>query len=106
MADRSESVIYREDKYSPAAIRSAVMGGISLLIFLAEAGISLIIEGNVGPWAGALGITGFLVAFAGMIIGLRSFHDICRSILMAKVWTLLSGILVAIWFLVFCAGIA
>lgn len=106
MADYADSILYREEKYSRRALRACILGGISLLIFLIEAGISLALEGTVGAVAGAFGISAFLLSFAGMVLGLKSFHDLCRSFLLCKVGTLLCGIMVAIWFLVFCAGIS
>ena len=39
-------------------------------------------------------------------MGLRSFRDRCRSYIFCKIGTLLCGLMVAVWFLIFCVGLA
>lgn len=97
---------YKESNHSGRGILAAILGGISLLIFIILAGISAMQNGSGGAWLGSFGFTAFVVAFYGMICGLRSFHEQCRSYLFCKIGTLLCGFMVAVWFLVFCVGLA
>ena len=97
---------YKENNHSGGGILAAVLGGISLLIFIILAGISAVRGGTGEAWLGSCGFTAFLIAFYGMICGLRSFHEQCRSYLFCKIGTLLCGFMVAVWFLVFCVGLA
>ena len=98
--------MYEERKYSGKGILATVLGGISLLLFVILAGICTVLEGRAGAWSGAVGFTAVVIAFYGMVQGLKSFHDQCRSYLFCKIGTLLCGFLVAVWFLIFCAGLA
>ena len=96
----------KEYDYSPDGVVAAVLGGISALVFVVLAVTSMLLKGKAGLWAGSLGITAFFLAFVGMVRGLRSFRDQCRSYRISKIGTLLSGIFVAVWFLIFCVGLS
>jgi hypothetical protein len=41
-----------------------------------------------------------------MIVGLESFRERNESYLLSKVGTLMGGAMVAVWFIVFCVGLA
>jgi len=51
-------------------------------------------------------MAGFVLAFGGMVAGLKSFRRRSRSYTLSKVGTLLGGFMVAVWFIVFCLGLA
>ena len=53
-----------------------------------------------------VGFTGFIAAFYGMTAGLGSFRERSQSYAMSKAGTLLGGLMVAVWFIVFCIGLA
>lgn len=97
---------YEESKYSGKGILATVLGGISLLIFIIMAGICAMLQGGAGAWSGSFGVTAFIIAFYGMVQGLKSFHEQCRSYIFCKTGTLLCGFMVAVWFLVFCVGLS
>ena len=96
---------YQETNHSGRGIAATVLGAVSLLLFVVLTGISAMRGGSGGPWVGSFGAAAFLIAFYGMVMGLRSFRDRCRSYNMSKAGTIISGIVTAVWFLVFCAGI-
>lgn len=98
--------VYEETNHSGGGILATVLGGISLLIFVILVGICAVLEGAGGPWCGSIGFTAFVIAFYGMVKGLKSFHDQCKSYIFCKVGTLLCGFMVAVWFLIFCVGLA
>lgn len=97
---------YEESRFSARGIGATVLGGLSLLVFIILAGISTVLQGQAGAWSGGFGAAAFVIGFYGMVIGLKSFHDQCRSYVFCKVGTLLCGFMVAIWFLTFCVGLA
>lgn len=98
--------VYRETAHSARGILATVLGGVSFLMFVILTGISAVLAGSGGAWLGGFGVTAFVIAFSGMVCGLKSFHDRCRSYLFCKIGTLLCGFMVAVWFLIFCVGMA
>ena len=46
------------------------------------------------------------MGFYGMIVGLESFRERNLSYTLSKVGTLMGGAMVAVWFIVFCVGLA
>ena len=106
MADFPEELYsYKETRYSARGIASTVLGGVSAVLFAILCALSASMGGNIGEWAGALGFTAFAAAFVGMMLGLKSFADPCRSFLFCKLGTVLCGLMVAVWFLLFCVGL-
>ena len=83
-----------------------MLGGISAVVFVTLSVICMMLDGKAGVWTGSFGFTALFLAFLGMVRGLHSFQDQCRSYRLSKIGTLLSGIMVAIWFLTFCVGLA
>ena len=53
-----------------------------------------------------MGFTAFAAAFYGLVTGLESFHQPSKSYFFSKLGTLLCGFMVAVWFLIFCLGLA
>ena len=96
----------REYRHSPDGIVASVLGGISALTFLVLSIVCMRLSGEAGMWAGSVGITAFFLAFVGMLRGLGSFKDPCTSYLFSKLGTLLSGVMVAVWFLTYCVGLS
>ena len=96
---------YYETQYSGIGMASTIMGFLSVALFVVVAGASVIQKGNAGDWVGAVGFTGFAMALAGVIIGLRSFRDRCRSYLFCKLGSIICGLMFAVWFLIFCRGL-
>ncbi len=97
---------FKEYHHSPDGIRASVLGGISALVFVILSILCMHMEGQAGMWAGSIGFTAFFLSFVGMVRGLHSFQDPCRSYRLSRIGTLLSGIMVAVWFLTFCVGLA
>ncbi len=101
----NEKNFYREKRYSLRAVSAMVLGCLSAVLFAALAAAGAALKGETGMWAGAIGTSAFICAVTGVVLGLGSFRDRCRSYNMSKAGTIISGILTAVWFLVFCAGI-
>ena len=101
----NEKNFYREKRYSLRAVSAMVLGCLSALLFVVLAAVGTALKGEAGMWAGALGTSAFICAVTGVILGLGSFRDRCRSYNMSKAGAIISGIVTAVWFLVFCAGI-
>ena len=97
---------FKEYNHSPDGILATVLGGISAVVFVTLLVICMMLDGKAGVWTGSFGFTALFLAFLGMVRGLHSFQDQCRSYRLSKIGTLLSGIMVAIWFLAFCVGLA
>ena len=105
---RRKAYTYQIRETSPygRGILATVLGIVSLLIFIILLGICAVLKGNGESWTGSVGFSGFVVAFYGMVCGLHSFHEQCRSYVFCKIGTLLCGFMVAVWFLIFCVGLA
>ena len=101
----NDRVFYRESRYSFRAVSAMVLGCLSALLFAALAAVSAALGGETGMWAGAVGTSALIGAAAGVILGLGSFRDRQRSYTLCKAGTIISGIMAAVWFLVFCAGV-
>ncbi len=87
-------------------VLSTASAVISALLFLTLTLVCTMTGGNAGTWTGTLGFAGFLFAFYGMVTGLDSFKKRILSYTLSKVGTLLGGLMVAVWFIIFCAGLA
>ena len=101
---RKDRYSWRDKKYSFRAVAALTLGGISTVVFAFLAVLSTALNGGVGMPAGALGTSAMLCAFAGVLLGLGSFRELLSSYAMSKAGTIISGIMGAVWFLVFCAG--
>lgn len=103
---QSYTYVYEETKHSRRGVLATILGTISLVIFIALSVICAMMRGGGGAWAGSIGFTGFVMAFAGMVYGLKSFGDQCKYTIFCKIGTLLCGFMFAVWFLIFCVGLA
>lgn len=106
MVNRQKNSIYREHRYSQGGIAAVILGLLSMLAFIILVGISAARRAMLGDWSGAAGFTAFAAAFSGMSLGLSSFRETCRSYIFSKIGTLYCGLMVAVWFLTFCVGMA
>lgn len=107
MASKKGGIYHlQETTHSPHGISATVMGAVSLIIFGVLTVVSIFGTEEIGYWAGAVGVTAFVIAFFGMLIGFKSFTDSCKSYLLSKIGTLLCGLMVAVWFLICCIGLA
>ena len=66
----------------------------------------MVMAGKAPQWIGALGFSGFVMGFYGMVAGLESFRERNQSYALSKTGTLMGGFMVAVWFIVFCVGLA
>lgn len=103
---KRQEYAFEESRHSGRGILAVILGGISMLAFVILVSICALLGGQGGAWTGSIGFSAFVAAFCGMVFGLKSFHDQCRSYIFCKVGTLLSGFMVAVWFLIFCVGLA
>ena len=97
---------YKETRHSRRGITALILGLVSLVILAVLTAAAMTMPDGVPDWVGAAGFTGFAVAFFGMVQGLMSFHDNCRSYLFSRIGTIASAVMVGGWFLIFCVGMA
>ena len=102
--DRYRAYVYEETAHSGKGILAAVLGGVSLLIFLLLAGICAALAGGAGEWSGSVGFTAFAAAFYGLVTGLESFHQPSKSYFFSKLGTLLCA-LVNGWLIGRCSAL-
>ncbi len=106
MADLTEnSFYYKETKYSGRGIAATAIGACSMVAYIVLAILAVHVSADA-MWIGAFGFTAFAAAFVGMVIGLNSFKDHCRSYVFCKIGTIYCGLMVAVWFLTACVGLA
>ena len=79
MARKSRAYKFDDRNYSGQSVLATVSSAVSVIIFLALALVCTATHGGAGSWAGPFGFTG---------------------------GTLLGGLMVAVWFIVFCIGLA
>lgn len=91
--------------HSRRGIASTVLGFISMLLLIALVSWTMITK-DTADWIGAVGFTSFAIAFIGMVEGLTSFRDDCRSYIFSRIGSVYCGIMVAGWFLLFCLGLS
>ena len=96
---------YRETRFSGWGIFATLLGLLSAAALGVLTWYMMQFPDQSGSWIGAAGFTAFAAAFLGMVQGLSSFRDNCRSYLFSRIGTLLCGFMVAAWFLVFCFGL-
>lgn len=104
--DMDQLLEYHESPYSVRGAAALAVGLVSLAVFLVLSAMSMTHGGNTGMTEGAIGLTAFIAAFVGMLEGLSSFNELCASYTFSKVGTVLCGVMVAAWFLIFCVGMA
>jgi len=104
MAENRKYSYKLEKRAGGRGLLSTVLAAVSIILFLALLTACAALKGKAGPWAGAVGLSGMLIAFSGVVTGLQSFHDRQRSYGFSKVGTIMNGILVAVWFILFCSG--
>ena len=97
---------YKESRFSTRGIAALILGLVSFLFLAVLTALAIYLQDGIGLVGGSFGVTAFSIAFIGMILGLKSFHDRCRSYLPSKIGTLLCAFMVAAWFLLFCVGMA
>ncbi len=108
MARRKNNIFapYRQSRFAGRGIAALVMSLISLAVLVAVVGWSMVTEGGAMMVAGALGLAGVLLSFAGVTAGLRSLGDDAKSHLPDRTAILLGAVLTVIWFLIICLGLA
>lgn len=95
-----------EKRHGGRGVLSTVLASVSILLLLALLTACAALKGNAGPWAGGVGFSGMLIAFSGVVTGLQSFRDRQQSYGFSKTGTIISGIMVAVYFILFCRGLA
>ena len=97
---------YKETRHSKRGIAALILGLVSFGVLAALTVLVMRVLEGLPDWVGAAGFTGFAIAFAGMSQGLMSFHDNCKSYLFSRLGTIVCAVMVGVWFLIFCAGLA
>jgi len=97
---------YRETRHSKRGIAALILGLVSFGVLAALTALVIMALEVLPEWVGAAGFTGFAFAFFGMIQGLMSFHDNCKSYFFSRVGTICCAVMVAAWFMIFCVGLA
>lgn len=94
-----------EKKYSTNSIASAVLGIASFVILLVLLGASYLLHGMASEWIGAAGFCGIMMAACGLRYGFAGFRDECKSYFCSKLGTILSTLVIAVWFFIVCIGL-
>lgn len=84
---------------------SVLFAALSLITFLAAAGISVFYKGNAESWLGALGVMAILFSGYGFYIGLESFREKDKNYKNSVFGSLSNGILLVGWLALFLIGI-
>lgn len=106
MAKKPRKYRFEDRNRYGRGIISTVASAVSVILFLSTAFICMVMAGKAPQWIGALGFSGFVMGFYGMVAGLESFRERNQSYALSKTGTLMGGFMVAVWFIVFCVGLA
>lgn len=106
MANKRKAYKFDDRSRYGQGVLATVSSVISLIIFLTLTLVCTARGGSAGSWVGTVGFAGFVFAFYGMLVGLNSFRKRILSYTLSKVGTLLGGLMVAVWFIIFCVGLA
>ena len=74
MAKKKRYRFVDRNRYGRGII-STVTSAVSIVIFLSAVFICMVMAGNAPQWIGALGFSGFVMGFYGMVAGLESFRE-------------------------------
>lgn len=91
---------------NPRGKMSAALAVLSIGLLLVLCGVCAACGGKAGAWVGAAGMSAFILSFYGMISGFLSFHDRALSYGAGKAGAILNGIMVGVWFVILCVGLA
>lgn len=97
---------FSEHRHSRGGITSTVLGGLSLLIFLALAYVSYWFYGEGGPILGSLGFTGIVFSICGLVSGLTSFREKHIIYTFSKAGSILSSVALVLWIFVILLGVS
>lgn len=97
---------FSEHRHSKQGIISTVLGGLSLLIFLALAYTSYWYYGEGGPVLGSLGFTGIIFSICGLVSGLMSFREKHILYTFSKAGSILGSVALVVWIFVVLLGVS
>ena len=97
---------YKETRHSKRGIAALILGLVSFGVLITLTALVTLVLEDLPEWVGAASFTGFALAFIGMVQGLMSFHDDCKSYFFSRLGTIVSAVMVAGWFLISCTGLA
>ena len=104
MAKRFKYISPRKN-YAQGSRESAILGGVSLGIFLLSALVAAILQGSAGAYVGAGGLLAMLLSVYGFWLGMKSFQDKDKNYRYSVVGSILNGVLAACFLGVFLGGI-
>lgn len=88
-------------KYTKGGRISTLMAILSILVLATAIGISIAQRGNAGTIVGVLGVTTFVIAIAGFILGIQSFKEETRFLRYSWIGTLMNLVVWLIMFMIF-----
>ncbi len=97
---------FSEKRQSRQGITSAVMGGLSLVIFAVLVYVSYWNYGEGGIYLGAFGLVGAFLSVTGLINGLLSFKEKHILHTSSKAGSILSSIALVVWMSVVLIGVS
>lgn len=97
---------FTEKKHSQRGITSTVLGTLSLILFCVLSYIAFFMEGQGGPYLGAIGMSAFFLAAAGFIVGMLSFREKHILHFFSKLGSILNAAILVVWIFVILIGIS
>lgn len=96
---------FTKKEETEGGVASVIFSVISLILFLATAGISFFREGKAGMWIGSLGFMAFLFSVSGFLIGIRSFHEKEKNYRFSVMGSMANGVISVGWLAIFLIGV-
>jgi hypothetical protein len=101
---RKRKMQFSDKSHTTNGIIATILGGVSLVLMIALVILSYIKKGEAGVYAGAIGLTAFMIATIGLFTGISSFKERERYYLFSKIGSLLNAIIIALWVAIYIIG--
>jgi len=91
-------------KHTKQGIASAALALLALILLIGGLFLSYRMEGKAGTAAGIIGFLSMAGAFAGLVLGVRSFQEEDAYYYFSQIGVIFNGTLFVLWMLIFVAG--
>ena len=106
MKEKKSSLHFAGRRHARGGVIATVIAGIAWCIFIALCVCSAVTGGNADFVVGIIGILDALFAMVGMVMALRGFQEREVYYVFPILGMVLCGILFAVYFSLYCMGIA
>lgn len=101
---RRRSYKFTDKRHARGGIAASAAGLVSLLLLVGSISLSYLQHGASGIYVGMAGGAAFLISIAGMVLGIRSYHEEERYYFFSGLGCFLNGVLLIAWVSILMLG--